>query len=165
MTTITLKDASQKYLEHLKAIGKKPSTIGTATRTLDLLIADMGETKEVGKILAVHVDRFFKSEAATMQKGRDGLKPRAKASILQIRRIVRMALVHWREQGIIAKAPLPGDEKRLVEKAEKRATEKKHVDTREAKQKRKPKARIETTSKPADTSEPQEDDAPANGDA
>ncbi len=114
-TTANLKDACEKYLEHLKAIGKKPSTIGTAKRTLDLLVAEMGEDKEVGKILPLHVDKFFKSEAATMQPGKDRLRPRAEASVLQIRRIVRSALVWWKEQGMSDRLPLPATEKKYLE--------------------------------------------------
>ena len=81
----------------------------------------MGEDKEVGKILAVHVNSFYASEAATMLKG----KPRATASVLQIRRIVRAALVWWHEQGYSARLPLPAAEKVIQEKhanaAERRA--------------------------------------------
>lgn len=116
-TIMNLKEASDQYLEHLKAIGKKASTVGTAKRTLDLLVAEMGEAKEVGKILPVHVDRFFKSDTATMLNG----KPRADASKLQIKRIVRQALVWWKEKGWSERLPLPGDEKRFVEPKEKKA--------------------------------------------
>ena len=115
-TVITLKDAATKYIEHLEAIGKKPSTLGTTRRTLDLLAIHMGESKEVGKILTVHVSGFFKSEAATMQPGKDGPRPRAEASILQIRRIVRSALVWWHKQGFFSgEVPLPNSEKRYLE--------------------------------------------------
>jgi hypothetical protein len=110
--TITLKAGAAAHLVHLEAIGKKPSTLGTAKRTLDLLVAQMGEDKEIGKILPVHVAAFFKSEAATMLKG----KPRAEASVLQIRRIVRAALVWWHEQGYSEKLPLPASEKAIQEK-------------------------------------------------
>src|SRR3989339_449132 len=106
-TTTTLKEACELYFEHMKEIGQKPSTLGTIQRTLALLVEEMGEAKELGKILVVHVDKFFKGEKATMQTGKDGLKPRAPASALQIRRIVRMALVWWHEQGLIAKVPVP----------------------------------------------------------
>jgi hypothetical protein len=121
--TITLKAGAAAHLVHLEAIGKKPSTLGTAKRTLDLLVAHMGEHKEVGKILPVHVAAFFKSEAATMLKG----EPRAEASVLQIRRIARAALVWWHEQGYSEKLPLPASEKAIQEKhanAEARRTKK-----------------------------------------
>ncbi len=114
-TNMNLKEACEKYLDHLKSIGKKPSTIGTAKRTLDLLVTEMGEDKDVAKILPLHVDKFFKSEAATMQAGKDGMKPRAEASVLQIRRIVRSALVWWKEQGMSDRLPLPATEKKYLE--------------------------------------------------
>ena len=121
ITTVTLKDACGRYLEHLKSIGKKQSTLGTTRRTLDLLIAEMGETKEVGKILPLHVDKFFKSESATMQTGKDGPKPRAEASQLQIKRIVRSALVWWKNENYSTRLPLPASEKRYLEPKQKKA--------------------------------------------
>ena len=135
ITTVTLKDACGRYLEHLKAIGKKPSTIGTAKRTMDLLIAEMGEEKEVGKILPLHVDKYFKSEAATMQPGKDGPKPRAEASVLQIRRIVRAALVWWKEENYSARLPLPADEKKYLEPKAKKAKADKPKQTKKTKAK------------------------------
>ena len=114
-TSINLKDGAAQYIEHLEAIGKKPSTVGTARRTMDLFVGHLGEGKEVAKILPVHVAGFFKSEAATMQPGKNGPKPRAKASILQIRRIVRSALVFWHEQGLLDNVPLPKTEKKFLE--------------------------------------------------
>lgn len=110
-TSINLKDGAAQYIEHLEAIGKKPSTVGTARRTMDLFVGHLGEGKEVAKILPVHVAGFFKSEAATTLNG----KPRAKASILQIRRIIRGALVFWHEQGLLDNVPLPKTEKKFLE--------------------------------------------------
>ena len=110
-TSINLKDAAVKYIKHLEAIGKRPSTVKTAQRTMDLFVGHLGEDKETAKILPVHVAGFFKSEAATTLRD----KPRAKASILQIRRIVRGALVFWHEQGYLDSVPLPKDEKKFLE--------------------------------------------------
>ena len=110
-TSINLKDGAAQFVKHLEEIGKKLSTVGTARRTMDLFVGHLGEGKEVGKILPVHVAGFFKSEAATTLKG----KPRAKASILQIRRIVRGALGFWHEQKLLDNVPLPKDEKRFLE--------------------------------------------------
>ena len=42
-TSMNLKEATAQYIQHLEQTGQKPSTLGTAKRTLDLLIADMGE--------------------------------------------------------------------------------------------------------------------------
>lgn len=111
-----LSEACEKYVANQEEKGQSASTLGTIRRTLKLLTGEMGEDKEVGKILPVHVDKFFKSEAATMQPGKDGLKPRAKPSVLQIRRIVRMAITWWHEKGLIERLPLPGEEKAIAEK-------------------------------------------------
>jgi len=111
-----LSEACEKYIASQKEKGQRPSSLGTIQRTLKLLISEMGEDKDVEKILPVHVDKFFKSEAATMQHGKDGLKPRAEASVLQIRRIVRMAILYWKETGLIDRLPLPTDEKEFLEK-------------------------------------------------
>jgi hypothetical protein len=114
-TSISLKTAVEQYVQHQTEVGQKPSTIGTIKRSMELLVGDLGEDKEVGKILAVHIAGFFKSEAATMQAGKDGAKPRANASVLQIRRIVRAALVWWHQQGYLKAVPLPADEKKYLE--------------------------------------------------
>ena len=112
---ITLNHAVESYIDHLQDKNQKPSTVGTARRALALLVAEMGEKKELAKILPVHVSKFFSSEAATMLRG----KPRAMPSILQIRRIVRAALVFWHEQGWVASVPLPATERHFLESKEK----------------------------------------------
>ena len=112
MKTTTITAGAAAYIAHLEAIGKKASTLGTTKRSLDLLVAHLGEKKEIGKILHVHVDAFLKSEPATMLKD----KPRAEASVLQIRRIVCAALVWWKEQGYCDRLPLPAAEKAIMEK-------------------------------------------------
>jgi hypothetical protein len=155
-TTTTLKEACEAYVAHMKEKGQSASTLGTIQRTLALLLEEMGEDKEVGKILPVHVDKFFKSEKATQQPGKDGMKPRAQASVLQIRRITRMALVHWHEQGLIAKVPVPGSEKHLVEKAEQRAAER-----TEAEAKPKKGRKVKSEPEAAGSYEPQADAAPS----
>ena len=123
-TNINLKDATAKYTQHLEAVGKKPSTVGTARRTMDLFVGHLGEGKEVAKILPVHVAGFFKSEAATTLKG----KPRAEASILQIRRIVRGALVFWHEQGYLSSVPVPKTEQRFLEPRQSRKAKSEDAD-------------------------------------
>lgn len=111
MSTKNLSEAIQEHLTHLKEIGKRPSTVSTTARSLKLLEDHLGPDKDLRKILTVHVAGFFSCEAATTLRG----KPRAEASILQIRRIVRQALVWWHEQGLIEKLPLPKDQRRFVE--------------------------------------------------
>jgi hypothetical protein len=156
-TPIKIREACTAFVTHQRERGQKPSTIGTICRTLELLIAEMGEEKEVGKILTVHVDKFYKSEATTMQPGKDGLKPRAKASVLQIRRIVRLALVWWKEQGWLDKIPVPSEDRRLVEKQEHRVTPK------PPRQRKRPLT-IEDTYQYGESPLVQDDCPPENGD-
>ena len=100
---ITIKEAVEKFAKQLEALGKKPSTIGTSKRCLDLFVAHQGDEKLVAKLLPVHVAAFFKSEGAMTLNG----KPRAEASIQQIRRVVRQLLIWSVEQGYVEKIPLP----------------------------------------------------------
>jgi len=92
-----------------------------------------------------------------MQPGKDGMKPRAQASVLQIRRITRMALVWWKEAGYTERLAIPGDEKKFVEKAEKRAVERAEAETK-PKRSREAKAEQEA----AGTSETEPTGAPAD---
>jgi len=149
--TTSLKEACEAYTAHMKEKGQSASTLGTIQRTLALLVEEMGEEKEVGKILPVHVDKFFKSEKATMQPGKDGMKPRAQASVLQIRRITRMALVWWKEAGMTDRLALPGSEKAL---AEKKATAQMEAEAK-PKRGRKAKAQTEAAPEPSEPAEPQ----------
>ena len=152
---INLQHAVESYIQHLQDKGQKPSTIGTAHRTMALLVAEMGEKKDVAKILPVHVNKFFNSEAATMLKG----KPRAQASVLQIRRVVRAALVHWHNRRWLASVPLPASDKHFLEPKEKKGSQgKKTVAPKPKKLRKDNKSKAAVQSKEA--AEPA---APANG--
>ena len=122
-TELELSIGIEEYIEHLVATGQKPSTVGTAKRSLALFEEGLGAKKVIAKIMPVHVAGFFKSETATMQPGKDGPKPRAEASVLQIRRIVRSALVWWQEQGYAATVAIPKEDKRFIEPRKSRKTE------------------------------------------
>ena len=187
LKTMTLKEACDAYVTYMRESGQKPSTLGTIQRTLTLLVEVMGESKEVGKILPVHVDKFYKSEKATMQPGRRAaagnvssvngdariaegetmrratpaqvLRPRAEASVLQIRRIVRMALVWWKEQGYMERLAVPGSERVFIDKAEKRAAERAEM---EAKLKKTRKAKVDVTSEVTESSEYRDDSSRNN---
>ncbi len=115
MKSVNLKKATEKFIAHLEEAGKKPSTIGTSRRTLALLTDNMGDEKQLDKILAVHISKFFNGDTVMEQPGKNGPKPRAEASIQQIRRITRQFIFWCVSQGYIEKAPLPKDEARLGE--------------------------------------------------
>lgn len=110
-----LTEATNEFIDHLEASGKKTSTISTSRRALDLLIAKLGEDKVMAKILPVHISKFFNGDSVLQQPGKNGPKPRADASVKQIRRITRQFLFWSVEQKYIEKAPLPKDEISLGE--------------------------------------------------
>jgi hypothetical protein len=99
----TLAASTEAYVKHLEAQGKSPSTCGTTKRTLALLVVHLGAEREVDKVVAKDLDDFFASEAATKQRG----KPRAAASVAQLRGIVRAAFAWWKEQCPQAAPPAP----------------------------------------------------------
>jgi len=108
----TLKQALPEYLKHLEEIGKSKSTRYTVNLDINLLMAYLGEEKELKKILPVHIAGFFKSEPATKTHG----KPRSKATILQIRRITRQFLIWMHEKGYVDRVPLTKDEMKIAKK-------------------------------------------------
>jgi hypothetical protein len=87
-------EGAQAYLKHLEAAGKSSSTCATTKRTLALLVAHLGADRETDEVVAKDLDLFFASEAATKLRG----KPRAAASIAQLRGIVRAAFAWWQQQ-------------------------------------------------------------------
>lgn len=114
--TITMKNAVEKYLGHIEGLGKSKSTCYTVGLDLRMLIANMGEDKELAKILPVHVAGFFKSEP--VNKIGDPPRDRRPATVLQIKRITRQFLVWAEEQGYMANVPLPKTELEHVKVAE-----------------------------------------------
>ena len=92
---MTVAEGAEAYRARLESEGKSPSTCATTKRTLALLVAHLGADREVGDVASNDVDDFFASEAATKQRG----KPRASASIAQLRGIVRAAFAWWQKQG------------------------------------------------------------------
>jgi len=115
--TITIKEAAEKYLAHLKELGKNERTIVTYGRHLDLAIEHLGEDKDITKILAVHVAAFFKSDAVNKlirEPKKEGdprqERPRSHHTIDQTKRVFRMMLVFCKEQGWVEKVALPKTE-------------------------------------------------------
>ena len=120
--TITMKNAVEKYLEHLEKIGKSNSTRYTVGLDLNMLTAHLGEDKELSKIMAVHVAGFFKSEK--VNKIGDPARDRRPATVLQIKRITRQFLVWAEEQGYLSTVPLPREELERAKRSGNEADEK-----------------------------------------
>jgi hypothetical protein len=99
-----LKEAVQAYLASLQESSSSATTQKTYARCLDLALAHFGEDRDLKKLLAAHVARFFASDA--VNKKPDG-SPRAKLSVDQVRRVFRQMLTHCHEKGLIDAVPLP----------------------------------------------------------
>lgn len=93
----TLKNGSAEYVQHLIENGQKPSTVGTAKRTLDLLIDFYGP--DISTALAPDEVESFLTHDPVMQMPNG--KPRAEASRLQIQRIIRAAVTYWNGEGYL----------------------------------------------------------------
>ena len=115
--TTTIKEAAEKYIAHLTGLGKNERTVITYGRHLDLAVAHFGETKDIAKILPVHVSAFFKSDAVNKlirEPKKEGEarteRPRSHHTIDQTKRVFRMMLVFCKDQGWTDKVPLPKEE-------------------------------------------------------
>ncbi|MCZ7586505.1 MAG: hypothetical protein M5R36_25985 [Deltaproteobacteria bacterium] len=93
---VTIKQAAEQYVAHLKELGKNERTIVTYARHLDLAIAHFGEDKDIAKVLAVHVAAFFKSDAVNKlirEPKKEGEpraeRPRSPHTIAQTKRVFR----------------------------------------------------------------------------
>ncbi len=105
--TITLKNTAESYLTHLGDTGAKKSTIGVYKRSLDLAVAHFGEEKKLTGIMVPHVSRFFDSKAVNFHP--DG-RPKAKPTVLQVKRVFRQCLEFAKDQGLITVLPIPKSE-------------------------------------------------------
>ena len=112
--SITLKTAVEKYIAHLKELGKNDRTIETYKRHLDLAIAHFGEAKDIGKILPVHVSAFFKSDLVNKlirEPKKEGEqrreRPRSPHTVAQTKRVLRQMLVFCKDQGWTDKVAIP----------------------------------------------------------
>ncbi|HPQ70593.1 MAG TPA: hypothetical protein PKW95_15820 [bacterium] len=119
--TITIKEAAEKYLTHLGELGKNERTVETYGRHLDLAIAHFGESKDIAKILPVHVSAFFKSDAVNKlirEPRKEGEppreRPRSPHTVAQTKRVLRQMLVFCKDQGWTDKVPLPKSEAEKV---------------------------------------------------
>ena len=106
MTDKTLHEAAQEHLEYLKGQGKSERTLYTYSTDLEQVEAFFGPDKKVSAILIPHVSGFLKSDALLKMHGD---KDRSEITVKKTIRVFRTFLVWAKEQGYIAKLPLPKD--------------------------------------------------------
>jgi hypothetical protein len=103
--TITLKQASEEFLSHLKAEGKAERSLYTYGKDLEQIRAFFGDEKILSKILIPHVSGFLKSNELRMKAAKEGLIERAKPTIDKTIRIFRMLMIWAKEKQYIQKLP------------------------------------------------------------
>ena len=106
MTEKTLHDAVHEHLEYLKGQGKSERTLYTYSKDLEQVEAFFGPDKKLSAILIPHVSGFLKSDALLKMHGD---KDRSEITVKKTIRVFRTLLVWAKEQGYIAKLPLPKD--------------------------------------------------------
>lgn len=103
--TITLKQASEEFLSHLKEQGKTERSLYTYGKDLEQIRAFFGDGKIILKILIPHVAGFLKSDELLKKNSKEGLILRAKPTIDKTIRIFRMLLVWAKEKGYVERLP------------------------------------------------------------
>jgi len=103
---LTLKDAAPQYLEHLRAAGKNVHTVRTYGKALEAIAGFFGEAKALKTLRPADVGRFLKSDA--LLKKPNGAE-RAKPTIDQIVRVLRMLLEWAQANGHVTAVPFPQD--------------------------------------------------------
>jgi integrase len=102
----TLKDAAPRFIEHLRAAGKKEQTLRTYTKALEVVAGFFGEGKSLKALRPADVGRFLKSDALLKKpNGAD----RARPTVDQIVRVLRMLLEWAQGQGIVQSVAFPKD--------------------------------------------------------
>ncbi len=103
---LTVRDAAQVYLEHLRAQGKKERTLYTYSRDLEQMEAFFGADRKLAAILPAHVGKFLKSdELLRLPNGTERAKPTVDKTV----RVLRMFFLWAKDTGRIEKLPLPKD--------------------------------------------------------
>jgi site-specific recombinase XerD len=104
MNTMTIAQASAKFLEHLKENGKSERTIYTYRKDLEIVEAFFHGDKDIKEMRLLQVGKFLKGDS--LMKKPNG-EPRAARTIEKTVRVFRMMLVHAKNNGWIEELPLP----------------------------------------------------------
>jgi len=118
----TLKEAVEKYMEHLEKEGKTERTRYTYLMDLKLALEYFGEEKKLTKLIPAQVAGFFKSDLVIKvpKSGRE----KSPITVTKTLRVFRQMLVFCRDQKWIDKLPLTKSEAAKVkDKAEPKKAE------------------------------------------
>jgi site-specific recombinase XerD len=100
---ITLRQAADEYVEHLRAAGKADPTVRSYAGDLEMAVRFFGAEKQMGKFLKVHVKRLLDSDA--FNKRRSGA-PKTEVTIRKSRRAIRQFFEWAVGQGYLVAVPM-----------------------------------------------------------
>ena len=100
----TLHDACLRYLKHMDRTGKSAGTIASYTMELRLAQEELGEDTPLAELTPENVGTFFACKRVTKLKSG---RAKSQLSIDKTCRVLRLALVHAADKGLIERAPLP----------------------------------------------------------
>jgi len=104
---VTLKSATDAYLEHLAGSGTKPSSIAVYSKALDLAIENFGADRMVGSITVAQVGKYYSGPLVNILPSG---KPKADPTVKQIKRVFRQCLEYAQTQGWVATLQVPKSE-------------------------------------------------------
>jgi len=106
MPDLTIHEAAQAFLDHLRAQGKKERTLYTYGKDSQIIESFFGAEKPLTSIRTPQVGKFFKSDhLLRMPSGKERAKPTLDKTV----RVLRMFLVWAKETGRLTELPLPRD--------------------------------------------------------
>ena len=100
----TLHDACLRYLKHMDRTGKSSGTISSYTMELRLAQEELGEDTLLADLTSERVATYFACRRVTKLKSG---RAKSQLSIDKTCRVLRLALVHAADKGLIERAPLP----------------------------------------------------------
>ena len=103
-SALTVADLGARYVVHMEAAGKSPTTILSYGLELAAAARELGAETPLEALTAAQVAAYFDCDAVT--KTRDGAA-KARRTVEKTRRVLRLALVWAAEAGLIAAAPIP----------------------------------------------------------
>jgi site-specific recombinase XerD len=104
--SVTLKEATEAYLEHLAGGGgAKPTTITVYQRALQLAVDFFGADRKLDSILLAQVGKYFVSDA--LNKHSHNGKPKAQPTVKQNKRVFRQMMEYAQTKGWISTLMIP----------------------------------------------------------
>ena len=104
-TAITLKEATELYLEALKKFGKAERTLHTYRIDLAVLCKYWGEDTPLHKITLLSIGKFLKSDL--LHSNKHSGKPRSEITVNKNVRVMRQFLTWAHEQKLIDSLAFP----------------------------------------------------------